>query len=102
MTVKSLLFPTVKITHDSEAYCVLGEEVKGNGETKEFKVLPKVESDGSVSNMPPRAKGVHYLVNAFVFNALHKDRDDLVMFDDTQTIRDEHGRVVSQGGVIFS
>ena len=102
MIVKSLLFPTVKTTPNSEAFYTLGKEVKGNGETKEFKMLPKVEADGTVSNMPHRAKGVHYLVNAFVFNALHEDRDDLIMFDDAQTVRDEQGRVISQGGVIFS
>ncbi len=99
MKVISLLNPTVKCHGEAEQ--VLGAEVKGNGETKEFKELPKV-TDNGVENMPKPQKGTHYLVNVYVFNALKDERDDLIMFDDDLTQRDEQGRAKSYGGVIFS
>ena len=99
METISLLFPTVKCHGEAEQ--VLGKEIKGNGETKRFKTLPKVTDDG-VIDMPEPKKGVTYLVNAYVFNSLKDKRDDLVMFDDELAQRDEQGRVISQGGVIFS
>lgn len=94
------MFPTIKL-HGS-AKQLLGDKIKGNGETKAFKVLPKVNPDGSVDNMPSPKKGTLYLVNAFVFNALANKRDDLVMFDDAYTLRDGQGRAISQGEFIYS
>jgi len=99
MKIISLLYPTVKCHGEAEQ--VLGKEVKGNGETKRFESLPVVE-DGVVSNMPKQEKGVSYLVNAYVYNSLNKERDDLIMFDDKLANRDDKGEVISQGGVFMS
>jgi len=100
MKVISLLYPTVRCHGEAEA--VLGSEVKGNGETKRFNELPKVDGD-TVHNMPePCGKECYYLCNIYVFNALKDKRNDLIAFDDTLTQRDEQGKAISYGGVLFS
>jgi len=100
MKVISLIFPTVKC--HGEAKIVLGDEVKGNGETKAFNELPKVDGD-KVYNMPePCGKECYFLCNIYVFTALKDKRDDLIAFDEAYTTRDEQGKVISQGGVTFS
>jgi len=99
--VISLMYPTVKL--HGEAKQVLGDEIKGNGETKLFKELPKVLEDKSVINMPkPCGKECYFLVNIYVFNALKDTRIDLIAFDDAFTERNEKGQATSYGGLIFS
>ena len=59
-----------------------------------------VVTDGVVSGLPAATKGVLWLVNAAVFNAA-TDRQDLVMFDPAQTLRDEDDRPRGQGGFLM-
>jgi len=101
MKIISLMYPTVKL--HGEAQQVLGNEVKGNGETKKFKELPKVLEDKSVINMPePCGKECYFLVNIYVFNALKDTRNDLIAFDEEFTTRNEKGQAISYGGLLFS
>lgn len=58
--------------------------------------------NGNAVNMPKRKEGIIYLVNAFVFSNLKEERDDLAMFDQDKTIRDDRGLAIAQGGFIYS
>jgi len=101
MKIISLMYPTVKLHGEAEQ--VLGSEIKGNGETKMFKELPKVLDDKSVINMPkPCGKECYFLVNIYVFNALKHERTDLIAFDEEHTTRNEQGQAISYGGLLFS
>jgi hypothetical protein len=67
-------------------------------EKTDLAVQPTVNQDGTLTNMPEQEVGVLWLVNARVFGV--SDRNDIVMFDNSQTIRDDNGLAVSQGGYI--
>ena len=58
--------------------------------------------NGKAVNMPEKKEGIIYLVNAFVFSALKEERDDLAMFDQRRTLRDDGGLAISQGDFIYS
>ena len=54
--------------------------------------------EGMLTGMPPVEENTLWIVPMPVFNA--SEREDLVCFDHIQSIRDEDGKPVGQGGFI--